>query len=177
MARGLNGFNIDDPNLFAIGETGLDRLKGPAIDLQIESFRSCWQLAESHHLCLIVHNVRASDLFMAEMKKNPPKTPWLFHDFRGSLNEVVQFLKLHPECFFSFGRSLFTSKKIQKLILDIPIGHIVLETDDSDYLIEDVNLQYALIKNMTIEEVKAHIFENVILLYPKLKNHFLSKTK
>jgi TatD DNase family protein len=118
-------------NCVAIGETGLDRLRGGEWDVQLDWFRWQWDLAEAHQLPLVLHCVRAAADVLAELKRRPPSTPWLWHAFAGSPELVAQILALHPAAYFSFGPRELARKGHGELWASVPAERRLLETDDS----------------------------------------------
>jgi len=123
------------PQVLAIGETGLDRRKGPDFEIQ----KLCWEkhimLANETGLPLIVHCVKAwQDIFPLVSQSG---VPVLLHDFRGNETILKQFLKL-PHVFFSFGKSLLTSPTAQTIFCLVPDDRFLLETDSAAISIESV---------------------------------------
>lgn len=104
---GLHPWHVDDtwqqqlehlrqdlllPNVVAIGECGLDMVKGPELSLQQAAFEAQILLAESHHLPLIIHCVRAFDQLLQLHKKYNPQQLWIVHGFRGKPQLAQQLL-------------------------------------------------------------------------------------
>ena len=52
---------VGDPRIVAIGETGLDKLKGPSYDIQIPVFKEHIVLSEKLKKPIIIHCVKAWD--------------------------------------------------------------------------------------------------------------------
>ncbi len=147
--------------LWAIGETGLDRLYPEFLDQQKILLDWHMALAENYHLPLILHNVRAGSDFLEILKKNSPKVPWLFHDFRGNEELVSSLLKLHPDCYFSFGISLDNSPQVRELLPLIPLENIFLETDNQKHLdIHDIYLRAAENLHLDLDFLKSQIWFN-----------------
>ncbi|MDE7377094.1 MAG: TatD family hydrolase, partial [Muribaculaceae bacterium] len=71
------------PQVVAIGECGLDALRGPALDVQEPVFVRQARLAEELGKPLIVHCVRAYGRLMELRRALSPSQPWLVHGFRG----------------------------------------------------------------------------------------------
>ena len=80
------------PNVVAIGECGLDMVKGPELSLQQAAFEAQIQLAEPHRLPLIIHCVRAFDQLLLLHKKYNPQQLWIVHGFRGKPQLAQQLL-------------------------------------------------------------------------------------
>lgn len=63
------------PSVAAIGETGVDRLRGAGIDTQTDVFRRHIALSESLRKPLILHVVKALDIILAVKKECRPAMP------------------------------------------------------------------------------------------------------
>lgn len=80
------------PQVVAIGETGIDALKGASIDKQIEIFRHHVALSEQHKKPLIIHCVKAFNEIIALKKQFLPSMPWIIHGFRGKPQLAQQLI-------------------------------------------------------------------------------------
>lgn len=78
------------PSVAAIGETGVDRLRGAGIDTQTNVFRRHIALSESLRKPLILHVVKALDIILAVKKECRPAMPWIWHGFRGNATMAKQ---------------------------------------------------------------------------------------
>ena len=158
---------LAEKKLWAIGETGIDRAYPEFLDQQVDLFHWHFDLAENSHLPLIIHSVRAGADFLQIMKKRKPTTPWIFHDFRGNETLLKDLLRLHPECYFSFGMSIDNSPQIRELLPAVPVENLFLETDDQKHLdIHDIYLRAAHQLHMDYEFLKAQIWHNFKKLAP-----------
>lgn len=72
-----------DPRVIAIGEAGLDALRGADTETQERIFTAQIQIAERHQLPLIIHCVRRYGRLMELHKQLQPTTQWVIHGFRG----------------------------------------------------------------------------------------------
>lgn len=86
-----------DERVRAIGECGLDRLRGPAAQTQRSVFEAQARIAARHGLPLIIHCVRAWDELMdvkrrieGEGGERPAR--WIVHGFRGKPELARQLL-------------------------------------------------------------------------------------
>ncbi len=125
------------PKCVGIGETGLDRLY-PELALQEASLLWHWDLAEERKKALILHLVKSSSDILALLKKRRPQTNWIWHDFQGPLEVIDKVLKLHPQCFFSFGPRAFSRPDSKHLWNQVPAHLRLIETDDAADSIEAV---------------------------------------
>lgn len=80
------------PQVVAIGETGLDAMKGGSINHQLEIFNLHITLSEQHRLPLIIHAVKTFDTVIRLKKRLKPAMPWIIHGFRGKPQLAVQLL-------------------------------------------------------------------------------------
>lgn len=82
------------PCVVAIGEAGLDRLRGGDMELQLRIFRLHARLAARLGKPLVIHCVRAYDLLLAEAARMRPRPgSWIVHGFRGKPELARQLLK------------------------------------------------------------------------------------
>lgn len=147
--------------LWGIGETGIDRVYPETLEFQIELFHWHRELSEDLGLPLIIHNVRSGSDFLSIMKKNPPKTPWIFHDFRGNVELLKDLLRLHPESYFSFGLSIDNSPQIRELLPSVPLTNIFLETDSQKHLdIHEIYLRASEKIPLDLDFLKSQIWQN-----------------
>lgn len=72
-----------DPRVIAIGEAGLDRLRGPGLDVQTPVFEAQARLAEELQKPLIIHMVRTAAEVLAIRRRLSPQQPWILHGFAG----------------------------------------------------------------------------------------------
>lgn len=67
----------------AIGEAGLDTLRGPGLDAQLPVFVRQARLADEVGKPLVIHAVRAWQQLIALRRSLSPAQPWIIHGFRG----------------------------------------------------------------------------------------------
>lgn len=76
-------FFLGKPQVVALGECGLDLLRGAEAEKQEETFRRQLILAERSAKPVILHVVRAFDRILHLHKTLGMHTPWIVHGFRG----------------------------------------------------------------------------------------------
>lgn len=119
----------------AVGEIGLDRLKGPALSVQRQYLRTILQMAESAGKAVVIHSVRCDaelDFELHDFKGNI-----LIHGFCGGEKRLMQHLELNR--FVSFAPGGW--KHCIELLSRRGLQNIGLETDDLDLNIDDVYIQ------------------------------------
>ena len=80
------------PQVVRIGECGLDKLKGGALDLQEQVFLKHVALSENLQKPLTIHCVKAFDRLLSLYKQLRPKQRWTIHGFRGKPEQAQQLL-------------------------------------------------------------------------------------
>lgn len=83
----------DDPRVVAVGEAGLDALRGAAADEQERVFLAQARIAERHRLPLIVHCVRRYGRLMELHRQMRPSSLWIVHGFRGKAELARQLTR------------------------------------------------------------------------------------
>jgi len=148
-----------DSRIVAIGEAGLDKLKGPDLSVQKNVFEQQIQLSEQLQKPLIIHCVKAWDELLQIHKKYAPKQPWVIHGYRGKPEQARQLLS--HGFYISLGEK-FNSDTLR----EIPVDRLFCETDTSDVDIEDVYIEVASILEIPVEVLASHIAENMNRVFP-----------
>jgi len=135
------------PQVLAIGETGMDSLRGASLDIQAPVFVKHLQLADKLGKPVVVHSVRTAQNILAERRKAGLSHVTLaIHGMRA--NERVARTLLDEGCYLSFG-----PKFNPKALLATPTDRLLIETDDSGLHIEDVADQIASVMGMSPDEL------------------------
>ena len=137
---------IVDPNVVAVGEAGLDKLRGAEMSVQIAVFRKQIELALSANKPLIIHCVKAWDELIRLYKEYEGSIPWIIHGYRGNPRQTEQLSKVGFK--FSIGEK-FNPDSLK----NIPLTDIFCETDESDLTI-------------------CKVYENISSVISVNKNHF-----
>ncbi len=120
-----------DRQVAAIGEAGLDALRGGPMYRQMQAFRAQAQLAQMACKPLIVHNVRCTAEIVLLRRQWGVTVPWIIHGFRGKAT-LLRML-LDAGCHISCG------PRLNKDILpSVPLPRLLAETDDSPQTISEV---------------------------------------
>lgn len=108
----------------AIGECGIDRLKGGSMTQQIELLKEHITLAERVEKPLILHIVKGVDTLLALHKKYNPQQQWIVHGFRGNPHTALQLIDK--------GIALSYGEKYNKTALQVtPLDKLWIESDES----------------------------------------------
>lgn len=144
------------PNICALGECGLDRVNGPAMEIQLEAFKIQIQLANHYNKPIILHLVKTYSDFLAISKKI--QVPCIVHGFNGNEIEANQLLKSGAS--LSFGPRLLNDLKLQEIFTQIPLNKVYLETDTKPITIDAVYNMAAALKNLDLVAVRETIWNN-----------------
>lgn len=80
------------PEVMAVGECGLDRLRGPSAEVQERVFRRQIELSEQLRKPMILHVVRAMEPLLRIRREMSPQMPWIWHGFRGGVEQARQLV-------------------------------------------------------------------------------------
>lgn len=113
-----------DKRIVAIGECGIDRLRGATIDTQTSVFRQHVAISEIVAKPLIIHAVRSFDILLSLKKELKPQQLWIIHGFRGKAALARQLLDA--------GFALSYGEKFNPEALAItPADRLFTETDNT----------------------------------------------
>ena len=154
---------IDDPNLLALGETGIDKKCKTDLSIQEKVFTTHLNLAEKHNKPVIIHCVKAYDEIL-KMLSAYPSVKAVFHGFNKDLNQAKKITQQGH--FISFGSFLSTkNQKIIESLKQIPSRFIFLETDNSSFSIKEIYTFASRIKDVSENRLQKIIRENFLTLF------------
>jgi TatD DNase family protein len=152
-------------NCYALGECGLDKVIAVDFELQKEVFQKQIHLSEKYKKPLLVHCVKAYQEIIEIRKELNPKQFWILHGFNKNMQLAGSLVK--NGILLSFGRSLIKNEKLQKVFLEIPIASIFLETDDSEFEIQEIYKKASAIKNSSLIDLQEIIYQNFKRIFTK----------
>ncbi len=142
-----------NPCVLAIGEAGMDLLRGPSVALQERIFITQAELAERLRKPMVVHMVRSADRVLRLRKYLSPEMPWLIHGFRGGAALASQLIDSGMT--LSFGRH-FNAEAVRV----VGLKNLIVETD-GQCNIDDVISAIALSLEMSADDIKETAIHNV----------------
>ena len=146
--------SIKDKRIVAIGECGLDKLKGPSMELQTAVFKQEAALAEDSSLPLIIHCVKAFNELIQLKKEISPRQYWIIHGFRGKLPLALDCIR--HGFYLSIG-----SHFQENTLKTIPLDRLFIETDESEESIGSIYQRVAETKGISQQELLEAINKNV----------------
>ncbi|MDR2123132.1 MAG: TatD family hydrolase [Flavobacteriaceae bacterium] len=125
---------LTEESFAAIGEIGLDLYWDTStLEIQQQAFRKQIQWAKEYKLPIVIHVREAFEEVLKILREErSPEIQGIFHCFTGTLEQGKEAIELG----FSLGIGgvvTFKNGKIDQFLKEIPLQHIVLETD-SPYL-------------------------------------------
>lgn len=145
---------IENKHVVAIGECGLDKLKGPSMELQKVVFKEEMAMAEEDGLPLVIHCVKASNELIQLKRQTRPEHPWIIHGFRGKEALVKEYIQ--HGFYLSFGACYQ-----EEALRSVPVERLFIETDESELSIEDIYFRVAQSRGMDLKELTESIKKNV----------------
>lgn len=122
---------VSNDVVVAIGETGVDTLRGASKERQIELFKLHISLSERYQKPVIIHAVHSYNEVMMLRKELKANMPWIIHGFRGNAEVARQLL--------TAGIKLSIGEHFNSAAMAcIPINEIFVETDDSTLSIDAI---------------------------------------
>lgn len=119
------------PEVVAIGEAGIDAVKGGPMFRQINIFRRQAILAETLRKPLIVHDAKAHETVLGIFSELRPSVPWIIHGFRYKPSVARMFTD--KGIYLSFGERFNPAT-----LAAVPRPLLLAETDESQLTITEI---------------------------------------
>lgn len=145
---------IKQDRVIAVGEVGLDKLKGPDLNMQVNVFREQIYLANKYEKPLVIHCVKAWSELVSLYKELKSDIPWIIHGYRGGVDQTKQLVRLGFK--FSIGE-----KFNRESLVHIPIESLFCETDESHQSIDQIYKQVSESIGLGIEQFAFRVLENM----------------
>jgi TatD DNase family protein len=142
----------------ALGECGLDKRIDIPMALQISVFKKQLDIVKQTKKPIVLHCVAAFDEMIAIKKEMKLENPMIIHGF--SKNEQVAQLLLNNGFYLSFGKYLLRNPEMEKVFKFASENQILLETDTIEESIYEVYEKAAAVKEISLAEMKAIVFDN-----------------
>ncbi|MBL6448263.1 TatD family hydrolase [Fulvivirga sp. 29W222] len=146
-------------NCVALGEMGLDNLKGPSMQVQMDILRSQLQVADELNAAVIIHCVRAYHQLLQVKGEFPSIKNWCIHGYGRNVTLALQLID--AGFYISLMPQPHKPEKFSELLHAIPANRIFLETDSMpDVSIENIYLQASNALGISIEKLKDQFTNN-----------------
>lgn len=148
---------IQHKNCLAIGECGLDKLKGPDLDIQKTKLIEQLDLALKYNKPVIIHCVKAFDELIDICSPFQSKIPLMIHGFNKSEELAIQLMN-QGFC-ISFNHTIFKKQNFD--FGAIPFSKLFLETDtQTNVSIQEIYELASNRFNVELDNLKDKIYSN-----------------
>jgi TatD DNase family protein len=155
--------NLQQPQVIALGEAGLDKFHAD-FERQIRLFERQIVLSENLKKPMILHDVKSHNEIVALRKKHKAKQPWILHGFNGTKQDIQQLTG--QGLILSIGESLLHSeRKIYNSFKYIDLDFLFLETDMLEVRIETIYEQAAKLLDIDVAVLQRRLFANFARLF------------
>lgn len=134
------------PQVVAIGETGLDALRGGPLEAQCRCFQAHLALAQQLDKPVVIHSVRTMQQVLSVVRRMGIGVPLAIHGMRG--NERVARPLIEAGYYLSFG-----PRYNPATVLATPRHRLLIETDDSDTPLAAVAAALAATLGLTADQL------------------------
>ena len=135
------------PQVMAIGECGIDLAgKGGPLFGQLNVLKQQISLSEDTGKPMILHDVKAHDIFIALRRDLKPRQNWAIHGFRGKPQVAEMLLK--AGFWLSFGQNFNP-----EAVAVTPDDLILAETDEAPVGIEEVITRISAAKGRDMHDI------------------------
>lgn len=141
----------------AVGEIGLDYACAVNREKQEELFRRQLQLAETAHLPVVLHCVRAFEPTMRLLAQYRLHAV-IFHGFIGSWQQAEA--ALGKGYYLSFGERSLASPRTREVIQKMPLERLFPETDESPMEIREIYHIIANLRNIEQTDLEQITMDN-----------------
>ncbi len=150
---------LQNKSIKAIGETGIDKLRGNSVHEQQKIFVLHAELAEQYDKPLIIHCVRAYNEIIELKKSFKQQRPWIIHGFN-TKSTIADKLWKHG-FILSFGASICKpDSHVKEILKNAPNNGFFLENDDSTMPITDIYECAATIRQSSVDDLKNIVWDN-----------------
>ncbi|MDK2978235.1 MAG: TatD DNase family protein [Bacteroidales bacterium] len=151
---------ISEKKIIAIGESGLDKLKGAKWETQFQVFKKHIEISEKFQLPLVIHSVKAHNEILKLKKDTRARSNWVIHNFTGSKQMAMDFID-HGFYLSICHHIKNKNSRINHFFHQLPKDKIFLETDDFDISIKELYQIAADKMEISIEKLKLQLILNL----------------
>lgn len=157
---------INNNECLAVGECGLDKNIDVDFSFQTKVFIEQLKIAERYNKPVILHIVKAYEELLQILKQEKISVPIVLHGFSKNI-ELANAL-IYKNIYLSFGKYLFLNPNTAKAFKQVSLENVFLETDNSNYAINEVYTKASSIKNISVKDLQLNIYNNFLNIF---KNH------
>lgn len=150
---------LSSEKCLAMGEMGLDKLKGEPMNIQVEILKDLLNVAVEVKKPVIIHCVRAFDNLIKLKRQYSQIQKWCVHGFSRHAELAKQLI--HEGFYISLMPVKQITQKYIDLVESLPAEKFFLETDSMpNTQIETIYLQVAEIRGISVSELQKQLANN-----------------
>ncbi len=124
---------VNTPPIVAVGEIGLDfYVESLDRQAQVKLFREQLRIAQAAKLPVILHVRKAHDEVLKHLRIMNFSQGGICHAFNGSMEQAKRYIDLGFKLGFGGAFTCTRAAKLRRLVVELPLTEIVLETDAPD---------------------------------------------
>ncbi len=120
---------LQQPECVAVGECGLDKLRGPPLERQIPLLEAQLELARQRQLPVVLHGVKAHEALLRLLQRQPLPAGGVLHAFQGSAELAKRYLKLGLHLGIGAAFTRPNAQRWRAVLAGLPGERLLLETD------------------------------------------------
>ncbi len=120
---------LDQPACVAVGECGLDGLRGPPLAEQLRWLEAQLELARQRSLPVILHVVKAHEPLLRALRRQPLPAGGVVHAFQGSAELARRYLDLGLYLGIGAAFTRPNARRWRAVLASLPGERLLLETD------------------------------------------------
>lgn len=159
---GLLQKTLQQQNVWAVGECGLDKICDTSFTLQQTVFKQQLLLANQVNKPVILHCVRAWQEVLTLLDEAGMQVPVVFHGY--AKNQILANQILQKGYYLSFGKAL-QRPSVQQVLKTIPAHQFFLETDDAAIAIETIYNWAAQALSTDINSLSLQLQKNALTVF------------
>lgn len=153
------------PQVVAVGECGIDLLRGGDAAFQEDMLRHHIALSETLGKPLVLHVVKGADRILALRKElsHMLTQPWIWHGFRGKPRLADLFVgssTVSSKVYVSLGEKFNAATAMA-----IPLDSLLVETDESVLSVDEVIARIAHARECDPSELSGHVKDNCRMIF------------
>lgn len=176
--KALLALKGNDPQLVAIGECGLDKIKKANWAQQELALEQQLIIAKLLNLPVILHVVKAHNEMLTILKRHALPKAGVIHGFYGSIEVANEYIKLGYK--LGLGGLILNSnaKKLKQCVSQLPLNAFIIETDspamvpqnsadlrNTPLILQRIIYEIANLQKKSSVLISEHAFRNTVQLF------------
>ncbi len=149
---------IQNRNVRAIGECGLDKVCATPWEMQLDVFSMQIEWAKEWQKPLMIHCVRSQQEVLNALKKF--EIGFVFHGFNRNLDMAIKVVNQGGH--ISMNEKFLTTQLGREVVKHIPLNHLFLETDNDSVSVRGAYLCLSQLLDISEQEIAQQLWQNAL---------------